>query len=329
MLEHVYVKSNFLRSKLAIMADFAIEARLDQGLLNKIRQALKYSNKKTCLSIKERDAILNELSTPLKYEIAVAMHGQAYSKIDFFRDKDKVIITGIVPYLHPVYVDQNEFVYTKSEHVDGIYFIIKGYAAYVFNKSNTRIRGIQCGDYFGDIEAIQHITRKYTVRALRNTDLLSMDTNILQQFAQNYLDEWEKLRCIAQERDNVLMKTIAEMKETTKLESISDLRRFKINVETRILRKKTSLMEKEKKLSRKDVSLFKLNRKMESMCTRLFNLQSNIKCVKKEFSRPLKRKTTFPIRTRNIIHETQDSMPDENSPNFDIVKSVTSLDNNY
>jgi hypothetical protein len=88
-------------------------------------------------------------------------------------------------------------------------------------------------------------------------------------------------------------------------------------------------MEKEKKLSRKDVSLFKLNRKMESMCTRLFNLQSNIKCVKKEFSRPLKRKTTFPIRTRNIIHETQDSMPDENSPNFDIVKSVTSLDNNY
>lgn len=314
MLENVYVKSNFLRNKLAIMDDFAKEARIDQVMLNKIRRALKYSNKKTCLSIKERDAILCELPTPLKYEIAVAMHGQACSKIDFFRDKDKVIILGIVPYLHPVYVDQNDFVYTKGEHVDGIYFIIKGYTAYVLTKCDTVIKGIQCGECFGDIEATQHTTRKYSVKALRNTDLLSMDTYILQQFAINYLDEWEKLRKEALEKDYSLIKTIAEIKETGKLETVSDLRKFKISVESRILKKKITALERTFKLARQDINLTNLNRKMENMLTRLFNLDSNIKTIKKEIALPRTRRNSLSSTRGKTFHETQDSLPDENSP---------------
>ena len=102
MLETVNVKSTFLINKIAIMEDFAKDARVSKELLAEIKVALKYANKKNLIHSQEKNSLLSELPLQLKYEISMAMYGKACTHIKYFQDKDKVIITGIVPYLHPV-----------------------------------------------------------------------------------------------------------------------------------------------------------------------------------------------------------------------------------
>jgi hypothetical protein len=283
MLETVNVKSTFLRNKIAIMEDFAKDARLSKELLNKLKVALKYANKKSLIHSQEKNSILSELPLQLKYEVSLAMYGKACSKINYLQDKDKVIITGIVPFLHPVCVEAEESVYLKGEHVEGIYFIIRGTANYVMNKSKKFLKVIDCGDFFGDIEVTLHITRKYTVQALNRLDLLFMDMNVIQSFSEQYVDEWETFRQKSLEKHYELIRIICEIKEKEILGDKFDARKFKINVDGRILKMKNLTMKQMKHASRLRVNIQTIHKKMENMCTRLYNLQNNIGFIKKKY----------------------------------------------
>lgn len=311
MLETVNVKSTFLRNKIAIIEDFAKEARISKELLGKIKVALKYANKKSLIHSKEKNSILGELPLQLKYEISMAMYGKACTSIKYFQEKDKVIITGIVPYLHPVRVEAKELVYTKGEHVEGIYFIVQGSANYVMSKSKTIVKVINCGEYFGEIEVTLHITRKYPVQGTTELDLLFMDMSVIQSFSEQYVDEWESFRQTSLETHYSLIKTISEIKEKQKMSESFDMRKFKINVEGRILHMKNLTMKQMKHATRVRVNIQTIHKKMENMCTRLYNLQNNIYSIKKRFSLLGKRRGSLnvPIRTYT---DSQDSYTEAN-----------------
>lgn len=303
MMESVNVKSNFLTNKLAIMDVFAKDAKLSKSLLKKIRLALKYASNKNLFQTNERNSILTELPLPLKYELSMAMYGNACSKIDYFKHKDKVIITGILPFLHPLCVDHQEYVYSKGEHAEGIYFITKGHAGYIMKKSKTIVKKINCGEYFGDIEIILHITRKYSVKAIRSLEVLFMDTSVIQNFSKQYLDEWEKIRQDAIEKHYEIMRNICEIKETISLGSNFDMRKFIINVEGRVLKKKNETMKQVKFANRAQVNIQTIHKKMENMSTRLYNLENSIKTARKRFSVFNRRKSSMALMPYRLSFE--------------------------
>lgn len=308
MLESVNVKSNFLLNKLAIMDDFAKDAHLTKDLLKKVKNALKYASNKNMFQTKERNSILSELPLPLIYELSMAMYGNACSKIDYFKNKDKVIIIGILPYLHPLCVDQKEFVYSKGEHAEGIYFITKGHAGYIMEKSKTLVKRINCGEYFGDIEIVLHITRKYSVKAIRSLEVLFMDLTAIQDFSEHYVDEWEKIRQQSIDKHYEIMRNICEIKETIKLGKNFDMRKFIINVEGSILKKKNKTMKQVKIASRAKVNMQTIHKKLENMSTRLFNLQNEVRITKKKFSRFGRRKSCVKIVPYKLTSETFETL---------------------
>lgn len=311
MLETVNVKSTFLMNKIAIMEDFAKEARVSKELLAEIKVALKYANKKNLIHSKEKNSILSELPLQLKYEISMAMYGKACTHINYFQDKDKVIITGIVPYLHPVRVEAKQLVYTKGEHVEGIYFIVKGSANYVISSSKTIIKSINCGEYFGEIEVTLQITRKYPVQGHSELDLLFMDMSVIQTFSEQYLDEWESIRKISLETHYSLIRTICEIKEKKKMLQSLDIRKYKINVEGRILHMKNMAMKQMKNKTRLKVNIQTIHKKMENMCTRLYNLQNNICSVKKRFYSLSRRRNSLQVPMKTYT-DSQDTYSEVN-----------------
>ncbi len=155
--------------------EFSKEANLSKEIKHRLRHALRYSTEKTGFSWNDKQSIFNELPKILRYEVAMAMHQGAAKDIKFFEDKDQVLISSVIPFLQPMFTKRNDYVYNKGEYADEIYFMVKGRVTIVFGKEEIPIRALQRGAYFGDIEVIHKIPRKYPVKAERDIELLIMN----------------------------------------------------------------------------------------------------------------------------------------------------------
>lgn len=164
-----------LINKLAVIDEFSKEAKLSKDIKHRLRHALRYSTEKTGFSWNDKQSIFNELPKILKYEVAMAMHHGAAKDIKFFEDKDQVLIASVVPFLNPMFTKRGEYVYDKGEYADEIYFVVKGRVSLVFGKEESLIKSLQRGSYFGEIEVIHKIPRKYPVKAVRDSELLIMN----------------------------------------------------------------------------------------------------------------------------------------------------------
>ena len=158
---------------------FTKEANLSKDLRLRLRHALKYSTEKTGFSWADKHNIFTELPRQLKYEVALAMHQGAIKQIQFFQDKDPVFISSIVPFLQHLFVRAYDYIYKEKEYADEIYFIARGRVSYVYGASKIIYKTLQKGAYFGDIEVMEMIPRKYTIQALSDCDLLTMHRSVI------------------------------------------------------------------------------------------------------------------------------------------------------
>lgn len=282
--ETANMKDNILWNKLHMVDELAKNSDIGHGLLKKLKQALKYSHKQNFLDISEKEKILKELPLQLRFEIAMAMFGKAVTKIKFFKDKDKVIISEIVPHLQPLYVSSDTFIYEKGEHSEGIYFILSGFAAYTFKNGSMFVKGISSGEYFGDIEATMRITRKYCVKAIKGLDILLMKNEVIQTLHDNYYDEWVKIRNEATCKNIELIRTISLIK-TKYFSNIQNKRKYRISVEGIIQKKIRNFEEETGKAKTSDLT-------MESVINTVNNINSRLYIMKKTLQSNKKRKST-------------------------------------
>ena len=104
------------------------------------------------------------------------------------------------------------------------------------------------------------------------------------------------------------MKTIAEVKESKNMNGNFDVRKFKVNVETRVLRKKNTRTKGKQTLT-DNVTMATLNKKIESMAIRMYNLENKIKNIHKIKGRNIMRKSTLPmIYERMPFIDSQNTM---------------------
>jgi CRP-like cAMP-binding protein len=189
-----------LSEMLSLIDEFIADSKLNSTLAHKLRHSIRNSNKISGFSWADKQSIFNELPKELRYKVALAMHRKAVRHISFFVDKDKVIISAIIPFLSPLYVTVNNYVYEQNSYADEMYFILKGSAEYVLNEEMV-ICTIFRSDYFGEIELIFDLPRKYSAKARRNLEMLSMSKKLLNSIKTNYVCVWDELKMIAIDRD--------------------------------------------------------------------------------------------------------------------------------
>jgi len=223
MLSSFDTKENVLLSKLAVIDEFSKESNLDRELKHRLRHALRYSTEKKGFSFSDKQSIFNELPKSLRYEVAMNMHQGAAKHLNFFRSKDSLIVASIVPLLHPMFLSQKDFVYKKGELADEIYFIVRGRISYVFGTQNVVIKSMQRGSYFGDIEVLLEVSRKYSARAVRDSEILIMNRQLIHLITQEFPSLWDEMRETAVKRNKSCDKAFVEVKELLSMQKSGEI----------------------------------------------------------------------------------------------------------
>lgn len=202
MLNSIDTKETVLTNKLAAIDEFASEAKLDKSLRYRLRHALRYSIEQTGFSSSDKRSIFNELPRQLKFEVAMAMHRGAAKSIPFFSERDQVFVASIVPFLNSQFVQESHTVFREKEYADEIYFIVEGRCVVMVNEKHV-IKKLQRGSYFGEIEVIQQIPRKFTVSAATDVELLSMNKRILFVIKTDFPSVYEEMKEVAATRNHL------------------------------------------------------------------------------------------------------------------------------
>jgi CRP-like cAMP-binding protein len=116
----------------------------------------------------------------------MAMHHGAARKLQFFNGRDSVFISSVVPFLQHLYVESKDVVYSENEYADEIFFITKGKVNYTFGPDFIVFKSIGRGAYFGDIEVMKQIPRKYATVAAENCNLLTLGKNLLNHVLHDF-----------------------------------------------------------------------------------------------------------------------------------------------
>lgn len=145
----------------------------------------------------------------LKFEVTSVMHRQAAGRIKFFKDKDSVFITTIIPLLSPVQATKQETLYHKNEVPEEIYFINKGKISYYIEEHSLIFCSFTDGSYFGDIELILQTKRKFNAVSIYNCNLLTLNYEGINVIKEEFPFIWKDLERVANYR-NVLMNIAVE-----------------------------------------------------------------------------------------------------------------------
>jgi CRP-like cAMP-binding protein len=223
MMSSIESNKDILENKLQIIDQFAEEANLSDKLKKRIQVALKYSANRRGFSWTDKLEIINELPKHLRYEVAINMHRGAAKDIKVFKDKDQSLIAFVVPLLLPMFLQKDEFVYSELEFADEIYFVVRGRVSYNCDNDSISFYAVQRGDYFGDIEVLKGIARKYSAHAVRETEVLILKRDLLSEIKEKFQDFWSEIKKKAIRKEQAFEKIVIEMQEIIRLKKTGQL----------------------------------------------------------------------------------------------------------
>lgn len=229
ILSNIDTKDSLLMTKLAIIDEFVLDAHLSRSMRNRLRTCVKYSSEKKGYSLADKQDIFYELPRNLRYEVALAMHQGAVKELPYFLEKEHAFIAMIVPFLLHLFMKGMSMVYSKDDYADEIYFISKGWCGLVYGREHYLVKKLQRGSYFGDIEVIQGIPRKYSIMAAIDTDMLVMNKKLLATVQQEFPTIYEEMVDVATMRDKLNEKTITEHKELLRMKKDQHLDQMRIS----------------------------------------------------------------------------------------------------
>jgi CRP-like cAMP-binding protein len=283
MLSSIDTKESILTNKLAAIDEFAIETKIDKKVLHKLKHAIRYTNEKSGFSWTYKKDIFDELPRDLRYEISIAMYGGAAKNLHFFRDKDPAVVTAIVPFLVPMLIQAEDFVYRRNEYAEEIYFITKGKVSYLYLDDTKPIRPVRQGNYFGDIEIILHKERIYSTKAHSNTELLSMNKQIISNIEREYPSVWKSIRNNSIATEILNKKKFIEIHELKKLSSGKvNFHEYRKNIERKVADYKITLKKNISALNKKnqEISLDFFFNEIKIINTSIVNLREEISNIK-------------------------------------------------
>lgn len=196
-------KSQTFSLKIAKVEEISAKLGLSKEMTSRIKRTLKSSTKFSGFTWKDKVSLLDELPKKLRLKLAAAMHGGAGKKLEFFKKREG-LMAKLMPLLVPYTWNSGENIYEPGDRSDEIYFVVKGTVFYEYHgKSVFRICTF---DYFGDVEVIFKVNRKYLARASCYLEILALDKKILRKLKDEDYFVWDEIRNRAVEREENIMK---------------------------------------------------------------------------------------------------------------------------
>ncbi len=175
----------------------------------------------------DESAVLDELPSSLKVQVALHLNKDIIEKVPMFRGAPDEFIRQIVLNLKPVLYTPGDFIFRKGEIGDQMYFISRGRVEIVSEDGQTVFATLGDGSFFGEIALLFSSERTASVRAAEYCDLYTLDKftfdNVLQKFPEiaqqvHAMAEERRQKTVSEDRD--LPRLAAEDARITKLQAV-------------------------------------------------------------------------------------------------------------
>lgn len=218
-----------LTQKIALMDEFSKYAHLSPDLRTRLKHALSYSSSRTGFSWADRRVIFSELPKDLKYEVAMMMHQGSAAHVQFFEKREREFLAEVVPFLVPVLVEAQEYVYRVGEHASEMYFLIIGRCVVnaCLKGEFVQVRVIPSGAHFGELDVINGTPRQYEVQALQQSHLLTLSKPLLRDIQQDYPKTYAELVVLAEMRKELYQRLVSQMRQAKEQKGQETLKRAK------------------------------------------------------------------------------------------------------
>ena len=122
--------------KLHILNEIHSKYHLTQDLYEEIKKLIKFETLKN-----KEDVFKFQESLPyqLRIKLSMEINKLVYQNVNYFKDKPMPFIAYMAPMLIEMDFTKDQFVYMEGEHINFIYFIVKGEAGFVLPRYNNTI----------------------------------------------------------------------------------------------------------------------------------------------------------------------------------------------
>jgi len=265
----VETKQNVLLEKLSLINEFAKEARLTPNITRKLAEAIRYTSSQALFSWSSNQELFQELPKGLRYQVALAMHRGAAKDLPFFSEHSREFLASTVPFLQNLHRPISDVITREQDYADEILFLTHGRINYTLQQFVYKT--LHKGCYFGDIEVLRQIPRKYTTVAATGCGLLVMRKELLEGIRGSFPGIWMEMVEVAKVREEMCDKARAEATGYLKI-----LKTGRISLKPEELRAQLA----ELKEQRETPTLDWLSERLQFCQTRCESLQTGLRQVR-------------------------------------------------
>lgn len=197
-----------LNSKKSILDELQLKYSISIKLKKEIHQYIKRAKHGDLNVFMET---IYKLPRKLQYFLCMSMHKCAPASIRLFLNSEERFAVEIIPQLTVRNYHHGETIYAKGSLPYELYLVSKGRVNIVFGSNNMEIKTFPTGSYFGEVELIKCIPRKFTALAENCTQLLTISSKLFSYI----LIKYPKVRKEIMEKADV-----QEMKDTESFNEI-------------------------------------------------------------------------------------------------------------
>lgn len=210
----------------------------DAKLLSKINMIIKGL-------VYSKDDNYQELMSVLPRKVAISLGDIIFKPtvagIKFFQDIDPEILLAVAPELHMCRFMINEAIINQGEYPNEVYFIKSGTVGLTLPEHPREVfMTIEEGSYFGEIEVIYNMHRKFSAIAVKPVEVLALERkHFIRIFFKEFKEHGRALKQYAEKRMAKQVKTydifkqiiIDQYERRTKLGTTNTMKKHKENLE--------------------------------------------------------------------------------------------------
>lgn len=148
----------------------------------------------------DESSVLDDLPHPLKVQVSLFLNQDIIHKVPIFKGASEDFIKEIILNLEPVVFTPEDYIFTKGEYGDDMYFISSGSVDVVSDDGKTIFATLTTGQFFGEIALLLSQPRTASIRAAEYCDLYRLEKETFDRVLEKFPDFKVTIQKMAEER---------------------------------------------------------------------------------------------------------------------------------
>jgi hypothetical protein len=185
LIANIDARQTLFRQKMDAVNQYMAYHDLPHELRQRVRRSCEYYW--SCNHGMGVTGLLNDVSPPLRTEIALYLNRDIIEKVPLFKGCSIAFIESLVTRLHAQVIGPEEFICRKGDVGQEMYFISKGAVAILDeDDQESVVSTLAEGSYFGEVALLYTERRTATVKALTYCHLFVLSKTDLDELLQLY-----------------------------------------------------------------------------------------------------------------------------------------------